>query len=102
MGDAKSTTQDASKYYMDYWPNGEIQRTSQDVLIERADFPGLQAAFDKVLNGPRGCPPPLWEKSKVVRYTKGGLFTPHGDIGGEKKRTAALFVYLNDCQEGGE
>ena len=77
-------------------------RTSSECRISRKETHGLQSRYAKLLN----MPVESMEAAKVSRYRKGEYFRNHVDpLSGTEfleNRIATLFVYLNDCESGGE
>ena len=77
-------------------------RTSSECRIARKETQGIQARYSKLLN----VPVENMEAAKVSRYRRGEFFKNHVDpLSGTdflENRIATLFVYLNDCESGGE
>jgi hypothetical protein len=86
-------------------------RTSQEMRFSYEEVPAIQQIFSKVLNMPVKNVEPL----KLIKYAKGGKFKIHHDSldpssePQEKcpgvpyaNRVVKLFVYLTDCEQGGE
>jgi prolyl 4-hydroxylase len=84
-------------------PNATIRdtRTSWDVRVPFDEVPKIQSIFSDVLNVPVS----QFEPLKLIRYKDGQQFKPHHDSGGAQHlapRVITLFVYLNNCDGGGE
>jgi len=83
-----------------YYSNAH--RTSFECRIARKETQGIQARYSKLLN----VPIENMEAAKVSRYGRGQYFKNHVDaLSGMdflENRIATLFVYLNDCDSGGE
>jgi hypothetical protein len=77
-------------------------RTSSECRIARKETQRIQSRYAKLLN----MPVESMEAAKVSRYRKGEYFKNHVDpLSGTdflENRIATLFVYLNDCEMGGE
>jgi len=77
-------------------------RTSSECRIARKETVGIQSRYSKLLN----MPVENMEAAKVSRYRRGEYFRNHVDpLSGTdflENRVATLFVYLNDCDCGGE
>jgi len=77
-------------------------RTSCECRIARTETQGIQSRYSKLLNKPIES----MEAAKVSRYRRGEYFKNHVDpLSGTdflENRIATLFVYLNDCDSGGE
>ena len=77
-------------------------RTSCECRIARKETNGIQSRYSKLLN----MPVENMEAAKVSRYRRGEYFRNHVDpLSGMEfleNRIATLFVYLNDCDDGGE
>ena len=77
-------------------------RTSSECRIARKETQGIQSRYSKLLN----VPVDNIEAAKVSRYRRGEYFKNHVDtLSGMdflENRIATLFVYLNDCESGGE
>jgi len=77
-------------------------RTSSECRIARKETQGIQSRYSKLCN----MPVENMEAAKVSRYLKGEYFKNHVDaLSGTdflENRIATLFVYLNDCDSGGE
>lgn len=84
----------------DSYSNGH--RTSSECRLARKETRNIQSRYSKLLNMPID----NMEAAKVSRYRKGEYFRNHVDpISGTEfleNRIATLFVYLNDCDSGGE
>ena len=84
----------------DLYSNGH--RTSSECRIARKETQRIQARYSKLLN----MPIENMEAAKVSRYRRGEYFRNHVDpLSGTEfleNRVATLFVYLNDCDSGGE
>ena len=83
-----------------WYSNGH--RTSSECRLARKETRGIQSRYSKLLN----MPVENMEAAKVSRYKKGEFFKNHvdplSDTDGLENRIATLFVYLNDCDSGGE
>ena len=77
-------------------------RTSSEFRIARNETQGIQSRYSKLLN----MPVENMEAAKVSRYARGEYFKNHVDpLSGTEfleNRIATLFVYLKDCESGGE
>jgi len=77
-------------------------RTSCECRVARHETQRLHARYAKLLNVPVGS----LEAAKVSRYRRDEFFRNHVDVlsGTDflENRIATLFVYLNDCEAGGE
>ena len=95
MAKARPHFQESSSY-----SNGH--RTSSECRIARNETQGIQSRYARLLN----MPVDSMEAAKVSRYKKGEYFRNHVDpLSGTdflENRIATLFVYLNDCDSGGE
>ena len=95
MAAATPHFQDASYY-------SNSHRTSSECRIARKETTGIQARYAKLLN----MPVDNMEAAKVSRYKRNEYFRNHVDpLSGMEfleNRIATLFVYLNDCESGGE
>lgn len=83
-----------------WYSNGH--RTSSECRLARKETQGIQSRYSKLLN----MPVENMEAAKVSRYRSGEFFKNHVDpLSGTdflENRIATLFVYLNDCDRGGE
>lgn len=95
MAKAGPHFQDASYY-------SNSHRTSSECRIARKETKGIQSKYAKLLN----MPVENMEAAKVSRYSRHEYFRNHVDpLSGMdfmENRIATLFVYLNDCESGGE
>ena len=77
-------------------------RTSSECRLARKETQGIQSRYATLLNVPVA----NMEAAKVSRYKRGEYFRNHVDpLSGTdflENRIATLFVYLNDCEDGGE
>ena len=77
-------------------------RTSSECRLARTETQKIQSRYSKLLN----VPVENMEAAKVSRYRRGEFFKNHVDpLSGTdflENRIATLFVYLNDCESGGE
>ena len=92
----------AGPHFQPSYGYSKSHRTNSECRIARKETPGIQSRYSKLLN----MPIENMEAAKVSRYRKGMFFRNHVDpLSGThflENRVATLFVYLNDCESGGE
>ena len=92
----------ATPHFQPSYGYSNSHRTSDECRIARTETTGIQSRYARLLN----MPVENMEAAKVSRYRKGQFFKNHVDpLSGTdflENRIATLFVYLNDCECGGE
>jgi len=92
----------ALPHFQPSYSYSHAHRTSSECRIARKETRGIQSRYSELLN----VPVENMEAAKVSRYRKGEYFKNHVDalsgMGFLENRIATLFVYLNDCDIGGE
>ena len=92
----------AGPHFQPSYGYSNSHRTSDECRVARKETRGIQSRYARLLN----MPVENMEAAKVSRYRRGQFFKNHVDpLSGTdflENRIATLFVYLNDCQSGGE
>jgi hypothetical protein len=92
----------ATPHFQPSYGYSNAHRTSSECRIARTETRGIQSRYATLLN----MPVENMEAAKVSRYRKGEYFKNQVDpLSGTdflENRIATLFVYLNDCESGGE
>ena len=92
----------AKPHFQPSYGYSNSHRTSDECRIARRETQQIQSRYARLLN----MPVESMEAAKVSRYAKGQFFKNHVDPLSNtdflENRIATLFVYLNDCESGGE
>ena len=92
----------AEPHFQPSYGYSNAHRTSSECRLARRETKGIQARYSALLNKPVE----NMEAAKVSRYRRGEYFKNHVDPLSDtdflENRIATLFVYLNDCERGGE